>query len=193
LYRAGIRENPQQATQHPPLGEQAIEHLALDEQEVHSPEPEHPDVVVADYLLNQYGTMPTNFPMDADEPKESSFIEKEAATPLYKGCKLNRLAFILMWQKLCARHALTHVAQDDILGLFGYHVLDPKLDPKMPLTRFEVRNVITNVGLDYITIDACPCDEVLYFHDNENKTFCPKCRKSRYREDLKSKKVPRKV
>jgi predicted RNA-binding Zn-ribbon protein involved in translation (DUF1610 family) len=72
-------------------------------------------------------------------------------------------------------------------------VLDPSLDPKMPLTRAEAQKVIRTVGLEYETNDTCPCDEVLYFGDNANALVCPKCGVSRYREDLRKKKVPRKV
>jgi hypothetical protein len=103
------------------------------------------------------------------------------------------LAFILMWQKVCAKHSLTQATQNDILGLFGRHVLDPKLDPKMSLTRAEAHKVIIDIGLDYVTIDACPCDEVLYYEENENCISCHKCKRSRYREDLRTKRVPRKV
>jgi hypothetical protein len=71
---------------------------------------EQPDIVMAKYLLNELGTQPIEFQLDADEPVDSSFLEKEASTPLYTGCKTNKLAFILMWQKLCAKHSLTQVA-----------------------------------------------------------------------------------
>lgn len=206
LYRVGLAEEhqvpiilPEQPT--PPLNQG--ESLPLNQGE--SPpldqvascieEGEDSNAVVTDFLLNEYGIEPVPLDLDDNEPVGSSFVEKEAATPLYTGCKTNRLAFILMWQKICARHSLTHLAQDDILGLFGRHVLDPKLDPKMPLTRAEARKVITDVGLDYVTYDACPCDGTLYFDENEKKTSCPipSCKLSRYREDLVSKKVPRKV
>jgi hypothetical protein len=61
------------------------------------PNNEHPDVVMADYVLNELGTEPIEFEVDADEPLESSFLEKEAFTPLYRGCETDKLAFILMW------------------------------------------------------------------------------------------------
>jgi hypothetical protein len=86
LYRGSIGEIPQQVPQHSPQ----------EEHEVHSLENGNPDVVIADYLINQYGTEPIDFELDVDEPQESSFREKEAATHLYKGCKTSRLAFILI-------------------------------------------------------------------------------------------------
>jgi hypothetical protein len=52
---------------------------------------------MADYVLNELGTEPIEFEVDADEPLESSFLEKEAFTPLYRGCETDKLAFILMW------------------------------------------------------------------------------------------------
>ena len=35
----------------------------------------------------------------------------------------------------------------------------------MPCYRVEARKVIREVGLDYIVIDACLCDETLYYGD----------------------------
>jgi hypothetical protein len=188
LYRGGLGERPEEDRP-----EEDRPTRAPVQQQHFPSNTEYPNIVMADYVLNELGTEPIQFQLDADEPLDSSFLEKEASTPLYKGCKTNKLAFILMWQKICARHSLTQVAQDDILGLFGRHVLDPTLDPKMPLTRTEAQTVITNVGLDYETIDACPCDEVLYFGENVNALVCPKCKTSHYREDFRTKKVPRKV
>jgi hypothetical protein len=65
----------------------------------------------------------------------------------------------------------------------------------MPHSRAEARKVIREVGFDYIVIDACPCDETLYYRErNEHLQSCPKanCGLSRYRLDMKSLKVPRK-
>jgi hypothetical protein len=65
----------------------------------------------------------------------------------------------------------------------------------MPHSRAEARKVIREVGLDYTLIDACPCDETLYYgKKNGELQRCPheRCGLSRYRTDTKSKTVPRK-
>jgi hypothetical protein len=65
----------------------------------------------------------------------------------------------------------------------------------MPSTRAEARKVIREIGLDYITIDVCPCDETLYYGvKNEHLQKCPhpQCGLTRYRTDMISQTVPRK-
>jgi hypothetical protein len=68
------------------------------------------------------------------------------------------------------------------------------IENNMPKTRAEARKVIREVGFDYVIIDACPCDETLYYSPiNGLLQRCPneKCGLSRYHTDMKSSKVPR--
>lgn len=64
----------------------------------------------------------------------------------------------------------------------------------MPETYEEGRQLIKQLGLDYDIIDACPCDEFLYYGKKESTLIsCPKCNLSRYKANTVTKKVPRKV
>jgi len=157
--------------------------------------PEHPDVVVADLLLDRFGTDVQ--PMDKDIPSieedDMNYLAKEASTPLYTGSRSNRLSIILQFLKVQARHTVSNVCMDEIFDIIANHVIDPNLESKMPKTRAEARKVITELGLDYKTIHSCPFDAILYYKENEDLQACPKCNLSRYRQDTLSKSVPRKV
>ena len=44
----------------------------------------------------------------------------------------------------------------------------------MPTSRQEAKKVMQEVGFDYITIDACPCNQTLYYgEEKQNLQNCP--------------------
>jgi hypothetical protein len=89
---------------------------------------------------------------------------------------------------------LFHSLHDDIVPK-GKDSEKKDIVNNMPCSRAEARKVIREVGFDYIVIDACPCDETLYYGaTNGDLQKCPKesCGLSRYRTDMKSSKVLRK-
>ena len=45
----------------------------------------------------------------------------------------------------------------------------------------DVKKIIKQVGMNYITYDACINDCILYWKDNANKVSCPNCSKPRYK------------
>jgi hypothetical protein len=109
---------------------------------------------------------------------------------------MNRLAMVMELLKVQARnHTMTNQCIDDVLRIINTFIIDPKLENKMPKTRYEARKIVSDMGLDYISIHACPCDGMLYYGPNAELTECPieGCGLSRYRDDMLSKKVPRKV
>jgi hypothetical protein len=93
----------------------------------------------------------------------------------------------IVGSKICVKNSLIQVGQVDILGLSRRQVLNPNLDPRMPFSRADAQKVIIDLGLDYETIDACLCDEVLYFGDNVDALVCSKCNVLRCMENLKNK------
>lgn len=157
---------------------------------------EHLDTVVADFLLDRFDTelIPDDLGVNEAKSDAQDFLATEAATPLYRGCKSNRLSIILEFMKVQARHEASNKCIDDIFAIIADRIIDPTLDSKMPRTRAEARKIISELGLDYKTIHSCPCDKILYYGpQNEQLLRCPKCQTSRYREDLVGKAVPRKV
>jgi hypothetical protein len=65
----------------------------------------------------------------------------------------------------------------------------------MPTSQVEAMKVIREVGFDYMVYDACPCNGTLYYGEKNGLVehcLYENCGMSRYRTDMKSKKVPRK-
>ena len=166
------------------------------------------DEDLQEYLLTKLcGMDPDTIDIDLDRgPRPGApYIEQQASTPIYIGeflekkSRLNIIIKFLSWQ---SRHKISDIAMDKLFQALHDEIVPKGKDFKgvdivnnMPRSRAEARKVIREVGLDYIVIDACPCDETLYYGDrNGELQQCPheKCGLSRYRTDMKSQKVPRK-
>jgi hypothetical protein len=120
-------------------------------------------------------------------------LEREARVPLFDKSHSSRLEVILNFLNIQARHHISNVGMDDIFRSMASMVVPKNCNSKMPESRREARNVVSQVGLDYITIHVCPCNEMLYYGEDANRTHCKKCNVSRYKDNTKSKTVPRKV
>ena len=159
---------------------------------------EPPDVVIADYIQNTFGIVPRALDPDtaAEDHEGMTNVEREAGTPIYTGSSTNRLAFVMELLKVQARNpTMTNQCVDDVLQLIQNFIIDPKLENNMPKPRYEARKIVSDMGLDNVTIHACPCDGMLYYGSYANLTQCPLegCGLSRYKEGSISKKVPCKV
>jgi hypothetical protein len=132
-----------------------------------------PDVVVADYIQNTFGVQPR--PLDpvtiAKDHEGMTNLQREAAIPIYRGSIVNRLAIVMELLKVQARNpTMTNQCVDDVLRMINTFIIDPKLDNKMPKTRYEARKIVSDMGLDYVSIHACPCDGMLYYGPNAELT-----------------------
>jgi hypothetical protein len=159
---------------------------------------EHPDVVMVDYIQNTFGLQP--LPLDPSRAAKNNdgmnFLQKEAETPIYEGSNVNRLARVMELLKIQARNAtMTNQCVDDVLSFINNFIIDPKLGNRMPRTRYEVRKIVSDGGLDYVSIHACPCDGMLYYGAYDKLTKCPieGCSLPRYKDGMLTTKVPRKV
>lgn len=166
------------------------------------------DDVLEGYLLSNLGAVdPSVMDIDLDRgPREGApYIEQQASTSIYTGAFENkRSRFNIIIKYLCwqARHKISDVAMDELLKSISEDIIPEGLDRKgveiknnMPKNRAEARSVVREVGFDYVVYDACPCDGTLYYGERfEHLEKCPRenCGLSRYRTDMKSKKVPRK-
>jgi hypothetical protein len=166
------------------------------------------DEVAEEYLLsNLAGLNPRTFDIDLDRgPRPGApYIEQQASTSIYTGAfleKKSRLSIIIKYLGWQARHKVSDIAMDELFRSLHEVIVPKGKDSKnkeivnnMPRSRAEARKVIREVGFDYVVIDACPCDETLYYGpENGHLQNCPKqeCGLSRYRTDMKSSKVPRK-
>jgi hypothetical protein len=80
--------------------------------------------------------------------------------------------------------------------LLCYRLLGEFLLPSsniLPRTYRGLHAIMKYIGMDYQTIDACPNDHIIYYGQHASKTKCPQCLICRYRTDIVTKMVPRKV
>jgi len=90
-------------------------------------------------------------------------------SPLYNGCRSKRLFVILSFLKIQTRYIVSNACLDEIFEIIGDHVIDQKLEFKMPKTRIEAKKVLTELGLDYKVIHSCPYDGILYYGEYEDQ------------------------
>lgn len=125
-------------------------------------------------LQNVRGGVPPN------NDAESTPLEKEAEVCLYDECIMGYLEIIVLFINIQVIHHISNVAMDDVLRTIADYMVPQKCNSKMPRIWREAQNAISQVGLDYITIHACPCDEMLFHGDDAERTSYKKCNLSRY-------------
>ena len=54
-------------------------------------------------------------------------------------------------------------------------------DAKLPKDWYEAKKIITDLGLGYEKIHACPNDCMLYWKEKSNLNACPHCEVSRWK------------
>jgi len=75
-------------------------------------------------------------------------------------------------------HGISNRALEGVLNLFSRFL------PKghcVPNTMEKVQRVVQNLGLDFVKIDTCEKDCVLFWKENANLDTCPKCSQSRWK------------
>lgn len=63
----------------------------------------------------------------------------------------------------------------------------------MPKLKMEAQKVVIDIRVDYIIICACLYNTILYYKEYDTLESCHKYQKSRYWEDLLSKKILKKL
>ena len=77
-----------------------------------------------------------------------------------------------------------------LLELLKEALLDGETLPK---SSYEDKNIIRELGLDYVRIHACKNDCVLFLKEHEHREECPECKEPRYKFiDGKRKKITEK-
>jgi hypothetical protein len=117
-------------------------------------------------------------------------LEKEASTLIFDGADSSRLRVIVGLLNLQAKRNLSDVTMTDIFTAIDDLIIPKNGNSRMPRSCADARQLISEVGLDYKVIHACPCDKTLYYGTNDTLTACPKCR---YKYNTVRKNVPRKV
>lgn len=129
-------------------------------------------------------------------PEKFQELLEDAETPLYEGCtKITKLSAIVTLFNLKAKGGWTDTSFTNLLKALGEMLPEGNL---MPSSMHAVRRTLSIYGMKYEKIHACPNDCILYRGDeNKNRTTCPTCGVSRYKENKngtdQTKGVPAKV
>ncbi|KAF6143919.1 hypothetical protein GIB67_001713, partial [Kingdonia uniflora] len=118
-----------------------------------------------------------------DPTIEFNKVVQDAMTALYPGCKgFTVLTFVIILYKLKVTHNWSEISFTELLQVFQ-EVLPP--DNKALADSYRTSKIISQVGLDYEEIDACPNDCILYWKENALQIECPTFGASRYKEKTK--------
>lgn len=126
-----------------------------------------------------------------EEAQKFYRLLKDAEVKLYPGCeKMSKLSFIVKLLHMKCLNNLSDTVLDDILKFCQEFLPNDALIPK---SYYEARKVIRDLGLDYIKIDACQNDCILYWGENADALQCPVCGLSRWKDIGNQKRIPRKI
>jgi hypothetical protein len=122
---------------------------------------------------------------DEDQPNDQAKVFfkllQEAKKELYPGCEdATKVSFIVELFQLKCMYGISNRGLEGVLFLFS------KFLPKghcVPNTMEKVQRVVRDLGLDYIKIDACENDCVLFWKENKNLDICPTCKASRWKTE----------
>ncbi|KAK6791483.1 hypothetical protein RDI58_010564 [Solanum bulbocastanum] len=106
---------------------------------------------------------------------------KDGSQELYEGSKYSKLEFFLKLYHIKCLSGLSDKGMTMILDL----LTDAFKFAKIPDSFYEAKKIINKLSLDYIKIDACPNDCMLYWEDDVNAETCKYCHTSRWKPKKK--------
>ncbi|XP_021764114.1 uncharacterized protein LOC110728773 [Chenopodium quinoa] len=128
---------------------------------------------------------------EAQEPSKEAakfyrLLEYYKEPLVVDGKKVSKLVYIM---KLLHLKCLNHWTDTSFTQLLKFQ--NETLGFYLPNSYDACRKIISELGLDYVKIDACPNDCIIYWRENSEAQECPKCKTSRWK--AKGKNVPNKV
>ncbi|XP_050225594.2 uncharacterized protein LOC126675059 [Mercurialis annua] len=119
----------------------------------------------------------------------------DAQKNLYPDCKnFNKLSFIV---NLLHIKCLCQWSDRSVDMLLSFLKKTYPEGENLPSSYYEAKKVITDLGLDYVKIDVCCNDCILYWGENAESQECPTCHSSRWKSSSNissyGQKIPHKV
>ncbi|XP_060213848.1 uncharacterized protein LOC132641015 [Lycium barbarum] len=112
------------------------------------------------------------------EAKSFYSLLKDAKQKLYPDCqKFSKLSFVMRLFQMKCLHGWSNTSFDSLLKLLGD--VFPK-ENVLPNSIYEVQKIIKDLGLDYVKIDACVNNCILYRKKYADLEQCPKCGEKRW-------------
>ena len=113
-----------------------------------------------------------------EETKAFYDLVRDGNQELYEGCtKYSKLSFLVKLYHIKCLCGLSNKAMSMILELLK----DAFEHAKIPDSFYEVKKLITKLGLNYTQIHACPNDCMLYWGEDESREKCKVCNTSRWK------------
>ncbi|XP_074347290.1 uncharacterized protein LOC141686134 [Apium graveolens] len=131
------------------------------------------DICEATY--NNRGNLGDDCDKDSEEFKR--FLA-DAEQPLFEGSDSSKLDSMLKLHNWKARFGISDSAFTDLLSSVGS--LLPK-DHVLPSNAYTAKKTLSDLGLEYIKIHACPNECILYRGVNSDFVECPKCHISHWK------------
>ncbi|XP_020249397.1 uncharacterized protein LOC109826788 [Asparagus officinalis] len=125
---------------------------------------------------------------DAHIPEDLDRIMKlleDSEKDLYEGCtEYSRFSFMLELLHIKNLSGMANTYFEMLLDLLRKVV--PGGERSIPKTTYAAKQIVSDLGLDYNKIDACPNDCILYYKDNKELQECPTCGVSRWKQRTRS-------
>ena len=124
-----------------------------------------------------------------EQSTDKSFFGSATATePLYPSCpkEITKLYAIVKLNSLKTQYGFSDNGVTALLEFIKELLPEGNTLPsKYP----DVKKIIKQLGMNYITYDACINDCILYWKDNANKVSCPNCSKPRYKTSFNEERI----
>jgi len=106
-------------------------------------------------------------------------LQSDSKKPLYPGCKnsLTLLSAVLSLVNVKVRYGWSDKSFSSLLQVVHNMFLEENTLPK---SYYQVKKILCPMGMEYQKIHACPNDCILYRHEFEEISKCPRCGVSRY-------------
>ena len=127
-----------------------------------------------------------------EEVRNFDKLEDDAKHELYSGCiDYSILKFVIEMLNIKVMTNLSNKGLDMMLELLTKVLSKGNL---VPMSTYEAKKILNDLGMSYGHIDACKNDCVLFWKENENLDKCSVCEAPRYKDIcVQGKKIPHKV
>ncbi|KAM3200531.1 hypothetical protein P3L10_032893 [Capsicum annuum] len=116
---------------------------------------------------------------DLSDSNNNDYFEllKDGSEDLYERSRYSKLEFLLKLYHIKCLSGLSDKGMNMVLDLLR----DVFKFAKILISFYEAKKTINKLCLDYIKIDACPNDCMLYWEDDFNTESCKYCHTSRWK------------
>ncbi|XP_070055167.1 uncharacterized protein [Nicotiana tomentosiformis] len=120
---------------------------------------------------------------DESASNDKDFFEliRDGSQELYEGSKYSKLEFLLKLYHIKCLSGLSDKGMSTILDLLR----DAFIFARIPNSFYEAKKTISKLCLDYIMIDACPNDCMLFWGNDANEKTYKYCHTSRWKPNKK--------